>query len=106
MRISLGWLGEGVDSGLDPSALAARLTMCGLEVDSVEPAAGDFQDVVVGEVLSVERHPGADKLTVCEVADGGEAPLQVVCGAPNVRTGMKTALALEGARLAGGDVIR
>src|SRR5687767_3362900 len=106
MRISLGWLGEWVDSGLDPSALAERLTMCGLEVDSVEPAAGDFQDVVIGEVLSVERHPGADKLTVCQVAGGGAALLQVVCGAPNVRAGMKTPLALEGARLAGGDVIR
>jgi phenylalanyl-tRNA synthetase beta chain len=106
MRISLAWLGEWVDSGLDPSALAARLTMCGLEVDSIEPAAGDFQGVVVGEVLSVERHPAADKLSVCQVAGGGAALLQVVCGAPNVRAGMKTPLALEGARLAGGDVIR
>ena len=106
MRISLAWLGDWVDSGLDPSALAARLTMCGLEVDSVEPAAGDFQGVVVGEVLSVESHPAADKLTVCQVAGGGAALLQVVCGASNVRAGMKAPLALEGARLAGGDVIR
>ncbi|HWM41591.1 MAG TPA: phenylalanine--tRNA ligase subunit beta, partial [Burkholderiales bacterium] len=106
MRISLAWLGEWVDAGIDPAALAARLTMCGLEVESVEPAAGDFQGVVVGEVLSIERHPGADKLTVCQVAGGGAAPLQVVCGAPNVRAGMKAPLALEGARLAGGDVIR
>jgi phenylalanyl-tRNA synthetase beta chain len=106
MRISLAWLREWVDAGLAPPELAARLTMSGIEVESVEPAAGEFQGVVVGEVLSVERHPGADKLTVCQVAGGGSARLQVVCGAPNVRTGMKTALALEGASLPGGTVIR
>ena len=106
MRISLAWLLEWVDPGLDPAALAARLTMSGIEVESIEPAAGDFQGVVVGEVLSVERHPGADKLTVCQVAGGGSALLQIVCGASNVRAGMKTPLALEGARLAGGDEIR
>jgi phenylalanyl-tRNA synthetase beta chain len=106
MRISLAWLGEWVDSGLDASELAARLTMSGLEVESVEPAAGDFQGVVVGEVLSVERHRDADKLTVCQVAGGSAGRLQVVCGAPNVRPGMKAPLALEGARLAAGDIIR
>jgi phenylalanyl-tRNA synthetase beta chain len=106
VRISLAWLSEWVDAGLDPAELAARLTMSGLEVESIEPAAGDFTGVVVGEVLSVERHPGADKLTVCQVAGGGSSMLQVVCGAPNVRAGMKAPLALEGAKLAGGDVIR
>jgi phenylalanyl-tRNA synthetase beta chain len=80
--------------------------MSGLEVEAVEPAAGDFRGVVVGEVLSVERHPNADKLTVCQVAGGGPGVLQVVCGAPNVRSGMKAPLALEGARLAAGDEIR
>jgi len=106
MRISLAWLGEWVDAGMDPATLAARLTMSGLEVEAVEPAAGDFHGVVVGEVLSVERHPDADKLTVCQVAGGGPGLLQVVCGAPNVRAGMKAPLALEGARLAAGDAIR
>ena len=106
MRISLAWLGEWVDSGLGASELASRLTMSGLEVESVEPAAGDFQGVVVGEVLSVERHAGADKLAVCQVAGGGRARLQVVSGAPNVRAGMKAPLALEGARMADGGVIR
>ena len=71
MRISFAWLSEWVDAGLDPSALAARLTMSGLEVESIEPAAGDFEGVVVGEVLAVDRHPDADKLTVCQVAGGG-----------------------------------
>ena len=91
---------------MNTAALASRLTMSGIEVESIEPAAGDFQGVVVGEVLSVEQHPGADKLTVCQVAAGGAANLQVVCGAPNVRAGMKAPLALEGARLAAGEVIR
>ena len=106
MRVSLAWLSEWVDAGCDTATLASRLTMSGLEVESIEPAAGDFQGVVVGEVLAVERHPDADKLTVCQVAGGGSALLQVVCGAPNVRAGMKAPLALEGARLAAGDVIR
>ena len=102
MRVSLAWLSEWVDAGCDTATLASRLTMSGLEVESIEPAAGDFQGVVVGEVLAVERHPDADKLTVCQVAGGGSALLQVVCGAPNVRAGMKAPLALEGARLAAG----
>ena len=106
MRVSLAWLSEWVDAGCDTATLASRLTMSGLEVESIEPAAGDFQGVVVGEVLAVERHPDADKLTVCQVAGGGSALLQVVCGAPNVRAGMKAPLALEGARLAAGDVIQ
>src|SRR5262245_49224276 len=105
MRVSLAWLGEWVDTGADAPALAARLTMSGIEVEAIDPAAGDFQGVVVGEVLSVERHPAADKLTVCQVAGGGSAMLQVVCGAANVRAGMKAPLALEGARLAAGEVI-
>jgi phenylalanyl-tRNA synthetase beta chain len=106
MRISLDWLGEWVEVGTDAAALASRLTMSGIEVESVEPAAGEFEGVVVGEVLSVARHPDADKLTVCQVAGGGASRLQVVCGAPNVRAGMKAPLALEGAKLAGGEVIR
>ena len=106
MRISLSWLSEWVDAGMDAATLSSRLTMSGIEVESIEPAAGDFQGVVVGEVLSVEQHPGADKLTVCQVAAGGAARLQVVCGAPNVRAGMKAPLAREGARLADGEVIR
>jgi phenylalanyl-tRNA synthetase beta chain len=106
MRISFAWLGEWVDAGADPASLASRMTMSGIEVEAVEPAAGDFQGVVVGEVLSVDRHASADKLTVCQVAGGGSTLLQIVCGAPNVRAGMKAPLALEGARLAGGAIIR
>ena len=88
MRISFAWLSEWIHSGLDPAGLAASLTMSGLEVESIEPAAGDFEGIVVGEVLAVERHPDADKLTICQVAGGGSTLLQVVCGAANVRAGI------------------
>ncbi len=74
--------------------------MAGLEVDGTEPAAGAFTDVVVARVDSVEKHPDADKLSVCQVADGNET-LQVVCGAPNVRAGLLVALARVGAVLPG-----
>jgi phenylalanyl-tRNA synthetase beta chain len=106
MRVSLEWLNEWVETGWDAATLARRLTMGGIEVESIEPAAAEFTGVMVGEVLSVERHPGADKLTVCQVAGGGAQPLQIVCGAPNVRAGMKAPLALEGAVLPGGLAIR
>jgi phenylalanyl-tRNA synthetase beta chain len=106
MRVSLEWLNEWVETGWDAATLGRRLTMGGIEVESIEPAAAEFAGVVVGEVLSMERHPGADKLTVCQVAGGGREPLQIVCGAPNVRAGMKAPLALEGASLPGGLVIR
>src|SRR5262245_66155307 len=106
MRISFAWLNDWVDAGCDSTTLAARLTMSGIEVEAVEPAAGDFEGVVVGEVLAVDRHPAADKLTVCQVAGGGPARTQVVCGAPNVHAGMKAPLAPEGARISDGVVIR
>jgi phenylalanyl-tRNA synthetase beta chain len=105
MRVSLAWISEWVETGWDAATLCRRLTMGGIEVESIEPAAAEFTGVMVGEVLSVERHPGADKLTVCQVAGGGTQALQIVCGAPNVRVGMKAPLALEGATLPGGLVI-
>ena len=74
--------------------------MAGLEVDSVSPAAGVFSGVVVGEVLSTEQHPDADKLRVCQVSNGSET-FQVVCGAPNVRPGLKIPFAMIGAQLPG-----
>jgi phenylalanyl-tRNA synthetase beta chain len=106
VRVSLDWLGQWVELGMDAATLASRLTMSGIEVESIEPAAGDFEGVIVGEVLSVARHPDADKLTVCQVAGGGMSRLQVVCGAANVRAGMKSPLAVEGAKVAGGEAIR
>lgn len=106
MRVSVAWLRSLIDPGWDVPTLCERLTMAGIEVESVEPASPEFSGVVVGEVLAVERHAAADRLTVCQVAGGGTEPLQVVCGAPNVRAGMKTPFALDGALLPGGLAIR
>lgn len=106
MKFSENWLREWVNPELDRDALVEQLTMTGLEVDGVEPAAADLSAVVVAEVLSVAPHPDADRLRVCDVEVGADAPLSIVCGAPNVSVGMKTAAALVGASLAGGMRIR
>ncbi|MFA7386669.1 MAG: phenylalanine--tRNA ligase subunit beta, partial [Thiohalobacteraceae bacterium] len=105
MKFSENWLREWVDPQVSTDELVAQLTMAGLEVDGVEPAAASFADVVVGEVLDVQAHPDADKLRVCKVA-AGEDTLQIVCGAPNVHAGMKVPTALVGAALPGGLKIK
>ena len=96
MKFSEQWLRTWVNPEVSRDDLVARLSMTGLEVDSVTPAAGEFSGVVVGEILSAEQHPDADKLRVCHVAIGQAEPLQVVCGAPNVRAGGKYPLAPVG----------
>ncbi|ROR32562.1 phenylalanine--tRNA ligase subunit beta [Inmirania thermothiophila] len=106
MRFSERWLREWVDPDLDTAALAERLTMAGLEVGAVEPAAPPFEGVVVGRVRRVAPHPDAERLRVCEVDDGGPEPRQVVCGAPNVREGLHAPFARVGARLPEGVRIR
>jgi phenylalanyl-tRNA synthetase beta chain len=105
MKVGLEWLREWVTIGDDVTALAAQLTMAGFEVEGVSRAAEAFSGVVVGEVLATERHPQADKLTVCRVAAGGPATLSIVCGAKNVRPGLKAPLAGVGATLPGGVAI-
>ncbi len=105
MKFSERWLREWVSPPLSTRELCDKLTMSGLEVDGVEPAAPDFDGVVVGEVLAVAPHPDADKLRVCQVNAGGET-LQIVCGAPNVHQGMRAPLARVGARLPGDFKIR
>ncbi|ERO60977.1 phenylalanine--tRNA ligase subunit beta [Pseudomonas piscis] len=100
MKFSEQWLRGWVSPQVSRDELVARLSMAGLEVDSVTPAAGDFSGVVVGEVLSTEQHPDADKLRVCKVSNGAET-FQVVCGAPNVRPGLKVPFAMIGAQLPG-----
>lgn len=105
MRVSIAWLREWLGVDFDARDLATRLTMAGLEVEAVEPAAPPFTGIVIGEVLACERHPNADTLSVCQVSNGAEV-LQIVCGAPNVRAGMKAPLATIGATLPGGPVIR
>jgi len=101
MKFSEQWLREWVDPAISTAELAHQLTMAGLEVEAVEAVAGDFSQVVVGEVLQVEPHPDADKLRVCKVNVGEAAPLNIVCGAANVRQGMKAPVALVGAVLPG-----
>ena len=105
MRISEQWLRDWVAVDEPAPQLGARLTMAGLEVDAVEPAAPDFEGVVVGEILAAEPHPQADRLQVCQVAAGGE-PVAVVCGARNARAGLKAPFARVGARLPGGHDIK
>lgn len=100
MKFSEQWLRGWVSPQVSRDELVARLSMAGLEVDSVTPAAGAFSGVVVGEVLSTEQHPDADKLRVCQVSNGSET-FQVVCGAPNVRPGLKIPFAMIGAQLPG-----
>lgn len=99
MKFSESWLREWVNPVLTTEALCDRLTMAGLEVESCEPVAAAFTDVVVGEVLSKNKHPQADRLNVCEVSIGEGSPLQIVCGASNVRVGMKAPVAKIGAVL-------
>ncbi|OWJ89466.1 phenylalanine--tRNA ligase subunit beta [Pseudomonas sp. A46] len=100
MKFSEDWLRSWVSPQVSRDELVARLSMAGLEVDSVTPVAGAFNGVVVGEVLSTEQHPDADKLRVCQVSSGSET-FQVVCGAPNVRPGLKIPFAMIGAELPG-----
>lgn len=107
MKISTRWLKEWVSFDLAPRALGERLTMAGFELESVAPAAPAFSGVIVGEIVSAEKHPQADKLRVCQVSVGsGEPPLQIVCGAANARAGLRAPLARVGASLPGDLSIR
>lgn len=101
MKISESWLRTWVNPAIDSEMLTDQLTMLGLEVDELAPIAKPFTGVVVGEVLSVEQHPDADRLRVTTVNIGNGEPLQIVCGAPNVRVGMKAPVATIGAVLPG-----
>lgn len=99
MQFSERWLRSFVDPPLGSDELARLLTMSGIEVETCRPVAPPFSGVVVGQVLSVQRHPNADRLTVCSVEVGTGEPISIVCGAPNVVAGMKAPVALPGAKL-------
>lgn len=101
MKFSEQWLREWVSPSVTTEELCHQLTMAGLEVDAVEPVAGKFEGVVVGEVVKVEPHPDADKLRVTLVNIGQDELLTIVCGAANVREGMRVPTAVVGARLPG-----
>lgn len=101
MQFSEAWLRTLVNPKLDTEELCHLMTMAGLEVEEAVPVAPAFTNVVVAEILTAERHPNADRLQVCTVNVGGPEPLQIVCGAPNARAGLRTACAMVGAELPG-----
>lgn len=101
MKFSENWVREWVNPSISTEQLCDQITMLGLEVDGVEKVAGDFTGVVVGEVVECTQHPDADKLRVTKVNVGGDRLLDIVCGAPNCRQGLKVACATEGAVLPG-----
>ena len=104
MRFSESWLRSWVNPPLSSEALAHLLTMAGLEVEETAPIVPAFDQVVVGQVLSVERHPDAERLSLLKVDVGQDAPLDIVCGAQNVMVGMKAPCALVGAKLSGIEI--
>src|SRR5882672_437579 len=105
MRVTYSWLQEHVRLA-PPAQLARQLTLAGLEVESITPVAPPFTGVVVGEVVVSGRHPDAEKLSLCEVTTDGTNRLQIVCGAKNVRVGLKVAVAKVGASLPNAVIIK
>src|SRR5512138_1724087 len=101
MRVPYTWLAEWVDVPWQGAELGSRLTMAGFELEALENAAPPFTGVIVAEILEATRHPQADKLQVCKVSTGQGEPVQIVCGAPNARAGLKSVLAIVGAKLPG-----
>jgi len=106
VKITYQWLQDFTEVSVNASELAVQLTLAGLEVESVTPVAAAFSGVVVGEVLECRRHPNAEKLSVCRVTTDGSNSLQIICGASNVRAGLKVAVALVGAQLPNGIAIK
>ena len=106
MKFSEQWVREWVNPAINTEQLCEQITMLGLEVDGVEAVAGEFSGVIVGEVVECAQHPDADKLRVTKVNVGGDHLLDIVCGAPNCRQGLKVACAVEGAILPGNFKIK
>jgi phenylalanyl-tRNA synthetase beta chain len=103
MQFPESWLREFCNPPLSTAQLAELLTMSGMEVEELRPVAPPFHGIVVAEILEATQHPNADKLRVCKVNAGGAEPLQIVCGAPNARAGIKVPLATVGAELPPGE---
>ena len=106
MNVTLNWLKNYIDFEFSPSELADRLTMLGVEVESIKQLGAELEGVVVGSVTSIRPHPNADKLVLCQVDTGETEELQIVCGAPNVREGMLAPVATIGATLPIGLTIK
>lgn len=106
MKFSEKWLREWINPPVDTQTLGEQLTFIGLEVDEIVSAAPEMKGVVVARIVNINQHPDADRLRVCEVDAGGEELIQVVCGAPNARAGLTTALAQVGGRLPDGTKLK
>ncbi|MGH6827577.1 MAG: phenylalanine--tRNA ligase subunit beta [Rhizomicrobium sp.] len=107
MKFTLSWLKEHLETAASASAIADRLTGLGLEVESIEDAGERLGRFIVAEIVSAEKHPNADKLKLCMVGAGEKTLLQIVCGAPNARSGLKTVLARPGTVIpVSGEVLR
>src|SRR5437764_12790495 len=98
MKVTLNWLKQYVDFDWPAGELAERLTMLGIEVEGIQKAGGEFEGVVVAQVITRDKHPNADKLSLCRVNDG-KGERQIVCGADNFKAGDKVPLLLPGAPL-------
>lgn len=105
MKFTVNWLKQYVDFDLSAAELADRLTMLGLEIDAVEPLYSGLEQIKVAKIISVEKHPNADKLSLCDVMVG-EDHKRIVCGAPNVRVGMLAPIALAGTQMPSGLLIK
>ena len=101
MKLTFGWLEEHLDTARSLDEIAGKLTMIGLEVERIEEKAKLFAPFVIARVVEAKPHPNADRLRVCMVDTGDGKPIQVVCGAPNARTGMKGVFAPPGAFIPG-----
>ena len=103
MQFPESWLREFCNPPLNTEQLAETLTMAGLEVEELQPVAPPFTSVVIGEIKSAEQHPNADRLRVCQVDVGQASLLNIVCGAPNARVGIRIPCAMVGAELPPGE---
>ena len=99
MNISTRWIREWANPDVSDSDLSEKLTMAGLEVDRIAPVAPPFEGLVVGHVVNCDKHPNADKLSLCEIDIGADSNLQIICGAPNVRKDLKVVVATVGSVL-------
>ncbi|MGB5352967.1 MAG: phenylalanine--tRNA ligase subunit beta, partial [Woeseia sp.] len=106
MKFAESWLREWVDPDLDAAAIGAALTMAGHELDALTVEGAGLDGVIIADVVSAEPHPDADRLRVCQVSTGSGDPVQIVCGAPNARAGMKAVLASPGTKLPNGIKLR
>lgn len=107
MRVPLSWLKEFVNlDGFSVEEIAKKITLAGSEISSIETTGGDIPGVIIGKIISVHKHPDADKLSVCKVDIGDGDVLSIVCGAPNAREGIYVPIATIGAKLPNGLTIK